>query len=466
MEREHLENNRDIPEGNIENEDRISNDNPRNQDIALDLSINNALIRAPSQILSRQLHAPIAHSSRISESDNNHSETNDSAMRNEASAYISLKAALDFLPKYFDGSNIPVQKFIRDFTFAYKAVNPRDQSNLLWMIRSRLTGGAELALQDRDIKSLQDLINHIKLTCTEHRNLGQLNTMLATVAQEQTESVNDYGKRVGEILKNIVEYIEEKNLPEIAEGMIASSKETGKENFIMGLKRDLSLRVRLERPKTLQEAMNVARAAEWENNHEKGLNRMEGNKFTEGKFEAINENFKNRRDNLGHRVHRFAPYSRNALVHTMSGKKERFNVNYSRTQDENQMQGRVRDAVREGESVAARPNVSCFGCGGSGHLKRDCVRIAKSEIDTYCFNCEMRGHEPIDCTKPKYHKKTCYKCGKLGHISRFCTEKIANENKIICTYCKKPGHKYENCWSRDREIRNLKAKKEDNLNGK
>ena len=172
MEREHLENNRDIPEGNIENEDRISNDNPRNQDIALDLSINNALIRAPSQILSRQLHAPIAHSSRISESDNNHSETNDSAMRNEASAYISLKAALDFLPKYFDGSNIPVQKFIRDFTFAYKAVNPRDQSNLLWMIRSRLTGGAELALQDRDIKSLQDLINHIKLTCTEHRKLG------------------------------------------------------------------------------------------------------------------------------------------------------------------------------------------------------------------------------------------------------------------------------------------------------
>ena len=105
MEREHLKNNRDIPEGNIENEDRISNDNPRNQEIALDLSINNALIRAPSQILSRQLHAPIAHSSRISETDNNHSETNDSAMQNEASAYISLKAALDFLPKYFDGSN-------------------------------------------------------------------------------------------------------------------------------------------------------------------------------------------------------------------------------------------------------------------------------------------------------------------------------------------------------------------------
>ena len=58
IERKHLENNRDIPEGNIENEDRISNGNPRNQEIALDLSINNALIRAPSQILSRQLHAP------------------------------------------------------------------------------------------------------------------------------------------------------------------------------------------------------------------------------------------------------------------------------------------------------------------------------------------------------------------------------------------------------------------------
>ena len=238
------------------------------------------------------------------------------------------------------------------------------------------------------------------------------------------------------------------------------------ENFIMGLKRELALRVRLERPKTLKEAMNVARAAEWENNHEKGLNRMEGNKFTEGKFEVVNENFKNRRDNLGHRVHRFAPYSRNALVHTMSGEQERFNVNYSRKQDENQLQGGLRDAVREGESVTAGPNVSCFGCGGSGHFKRDCIGTAKSEIDTYCFNCEMRGHEPIDCTKEKYHKKTCYRCGKLGHISRFCTEKILNENKIICTYCKKPGHKYENCWSRDREIRNLKAKKEDNLNGK
>ena len=71
------------------------------------------------------------------------------------------------------------------------------------------------------------------------------------------------------------------------------SKETGKENFIMRLKRELALRARLECPKTLQEAMNIARAAEWENNHEKGLNRMEGNKFTDGKFEAINKNLKN-----------------------------------------------------------------------------------------------------------------------------------------------------------------------------
>lgn len=61
---------------------------------------------------------------------------------------IIFKAAFEFLPKFFDGKNIPVSRFFGDSIYA-----------------------------------LEEQLQHLKNIFTEHRNMSQLNSLLATVAQ-------------------------------------------------------------------------------------------------------------------------------------------------------------------------------------------------------------------------------------------------------------------------------------------
>ena len=81
------------------------------------------------------------------------------------------------------------------------------------------------------------------------------NTMLAMVAQGILESVNDYGLRVAGILKKITEFIEDPNTFEISKAMIISIQNTAKGNFIVGLWKELALRIRLENLETLQDSV-------------------------------------------------------------------------------------------------------------------------------------------------------------------------------------------------------------------
>ena len=53
---------------------------------------------------------------------------------------MNFKSALEFLPKSYDGQNIPVSKFVRDCLFARDSIQPKERPLLLRMIRSRLCG--------------------------------------------------------------------------------------------------------------------------------------------------------------------------------------------------------------------------------------------------------------------------------------------------------------------------------------
>ena len=78
------------------------------------------------------------------------------------------------------------------------------------------------------------MLKHLKNTFTEHRNLSQLNTALVTVAQRETEKVQEYGSTVSKILASLIELIEDTNLENAARFLIKSARDTACENFIMG----------------------------------------------------------------------------------------------------------------------------------------------------------------------------------------------------------------------------------------
>jgi len=76
-------------------------------------------------------------------------------------------------------------------------------------------------------------------------------------------------------------------------------------------------------------------------------------------------------------------------------------------------------------SGEVKAKVTCYGCGGSGHVKTVCPSVSgKDKSD----------HAGRGTANAKLGVK-CYKCGKSGHMSKSCYSK-----ESLCFKCGKPGH--------------------------
>ena len=80
---------------------------------------------------------------------------------------------------------------------------------------------------------------------------------------------------------------------------------------------------------------------------------------------------------------------------------------------------------------------SCYSCGETGHMARDCPSSASSgggggRSDRSCYNCGQSGHLSRDCPESRsgggggggrsFSGKPCYNCGREGHFSRDCPD--------------------------------------------
>lgn len=115
------------------------------------------------------------------------------------------------------------------------------------------------------------------------------------------------------------------------------------------------------------------------------------------------------------------------------------------------------------ECTVAPKEKSCYRCGVSGHISRECPQAGSA--DGYggptggqeCYKCGQVGHIARSCSQGGGYgggfgggfggrQQTCYSCGGFGHMARDCTQGQK------CYNCKS-GRFY--CWSLEHFSRNL-----------
>lgn len=83
---------------------------------------------------------------------------------------------------------------------------------------------------------------------------------------------------------------------------------------------------------------------------------------------------------------------------------------------------------------------ACFGCGETGHTKRDCPKGGSSGGDRACFGCGEVGHTKRDCPKGGSSDRACFGCGEVGHTKRDCPKGGSGGGGQACFNCGLEGY--------------------------
>lgn len=335
---------------------------------------------------------PYTFPSRDSDSQESQSENSDRVSNPNSSnprmpdrRYIGVKLAADMVPN-FDGNQPSISVFTRACQAASESVHPGDKIFLTKLIRNKIVGNADLYLQNIvEPESLKSLLDLLKSAFNPQHDLSQLQTKLSTVIQGKDESILQYGIRVSEILRHMLEAINEGYPASAVPGMRLGANKTAISCFTRGLNEAVENRMHNRQIDSLQDAINMAVVIENEIKCLKTLRLSQ--------TQPLRENGYHRRP---------PPYVRNQAQYHYQ------NPNY---QHENRYATTLKiDETENSNAYNSKPYSTrvCYNCGKQGHLRYKCRLPPKeqnpeNERLVICGFCRGPNHYEGNClAKKKY----------------------------------------------------------------
>ncbi|KAG6445389.1 hypothetical protein O3G_MSEX003922 [Manduca sexta] len=175
---------------------------------------------------------------------------------------MELSVLFKFIKPY-DGSRETVNSFLINCNNAYDLASEAQKPILFRYILSKLQGKAEIACSNKDFKDWNQLREFLKAQFCERKHYAHLLTELQEYRQGPQDNVSQFALRVETTLSQLLTEVTMSNvkLKELP-GRTTAMEDLALHHFLMGLTPRISNIVRCRDPKTLNEAINLAKSEE------------------------------------------------------------------------------------------------------------------------------------------------------------------------------------------------------------
>lgn len=158
---------------------------------------------------------------------------------------IKYKDALESVPT-FTGYNIPVLRFIRACQKVRNLFDSNHEQNLLLLLKNKLRGNAQTALEDDNSNSIKEFIDQLKLLFGSSKSVNEYRGELGSTIKQPTENAIQYISRVKDLHFAIIE-MDEEIWGKLTPAHRAQCEYDTMDSFVKGLPPDFRIRVR-QRP--------------------------------------------------------------------------------------------------------------------------------------------------------------------------------------------------------------------------
>lgn len=169
-----------------------------------------------------------------------------------------LDVAIKMIPE-FDGSKVNLHRFISCCDIVKKtATTAANQSSLLDVIKTKLTGSAYNIIKYNEFDTWDDLKESLLEQYLEKRTISQIQSELIGIFQNQSESVQEYANRVERLCSDLNDACIASEGVEASATIRNLNAKLTLQAFVEGLKSPLKLIIKASRFDTFHEAVQGA----------------------------------------------------------------------------------------------------------------------------------------------------------------------------------------------------------------